>query len=59
MVTFLEELSPVVQVLLATAVTWGLTALSAALVFLARQLSRRPLGALLGFAAGAMIFVVV
>ena len=55
MVTFVENLSPVVQVLLATAVTWGLTALGAGLVFLARHPSQRLLDALLGFAAGVMI----
>ncbi len=53
--TFLEDLPPVVQVLLATAVTWGLTALGAALVYLARHPSQHLLDALLGFAAGVMI----
>lgn len=48
-------LSPVVQALLATLFTWGVTAAGAALVFLMRDLSRKLLNTLLGFAAGVMI----
>jgi len=50
-----RRLSPVVQALLATLFTWGLTAAGAALVLLVRDLSRRVLNTLLGFAAGVMI----
>jgi ZIP family zinc transporter len=50
-----KGLHPVLQALLATLFTWGLTALGAALVFLGRELSRRTLDGMLGFAAGVMI----
>jgi len=49
------DLHPVIQVLLATGFTWGMTALGAAVVFLAKDLSRRMLDLMLGFAAGVMI----
>lgn len=39
MVEALRDLSPVVQVLLATGFTWGMTMLGAALVFLTRRSS--------------------
>jgi ZIP family zinc transporter len=52
---FLRDLHPVVQALLATLFTWGMTALGASLVFLKRELSRKTLDAMLGFAAGVMI----
>lgn len=48
-------LHPVVQALLGTLFTWGLTAAGAAMVFSARELSRKSLDAMLGFAAGVMI----
>ena len=47
--------NPVVLTLLATLMTWGATALGAAVVFLFRDLSRRTLDSMLGFAAGVMI----
>ena len=47
--------TPITQAFLATMFTWGLTALGAAGVFLTRQVSRRLLDAMLGFAAGVMI----
>jgi ZIP family zinc transporter len=49
------NLHPVVQALLATCFTWLLTALGAAVVFPVRQLSRKTLDGMLGFAAGVMI----
>src|SRR5918998_5003184 len=55
MVEALKNLSPVVQVLLATAFTWGMTALGAALVFLTKEVKRWVLDVMLGFAAGVMI----
>jgi len=55
MVDLLEGLPPVAQVLLATGFTWGLTALGVALVFLGRDVPRRVLDGMLGFAAGVMI----
>jgi ZIP family zinc transporter len=51
----LVNLNPVLQALLATAFTWAMTALGAATVFTARDISRRALDAMLGFAAGVMI----
>ena len=48
-------LNPILQALLATIFTWGMTAAGAATVFLAKNVSRRLLNAMLGFAAGVMI----
>ncbi|MBM4144302.1 MAG: ZIP family metal transporter [Lentisphaerae bacterium] len=50
-----RSLDPVLQALLATCFTWGVTALGAGLVFFTRTMSRRLLDAALGFAAGVMI----
>lgn len=50
-----RELHPLLQVLLATFFTWGMTALGAALVFATKELSQRALDGFLGFAAGVMI----
>ncbi len=49
------DLSPIGQAFVATVFTWSVTALGAAVVFLARQPSRRTLDVMLGFAAGVMI----
>ncbi len=51
----LMNLDPVLLALLAGMFTWGMTALGAALVFLRRELSRKFLDAMLGFAAGVML----
>jgi ZIP family zinc transporter len=51
----LATLNPIVQALLATGFTWGVTALGAAMVFFFRRLERRVLDGMLGFAAGVMI----
>ncbi|MFP4113684.1 MAG: ZIP family metal transporter [Spirochaetota bacterium] len=48
-------LAPVVQALLATLFTWGLTAAGAGLVFLFKSVDRKVLDAMMGFAAGVMI----
>ena len=55
MVEWFSGLNPVVQALLATLFTWGVTALGAALVFLAKHPSQRMLDGMLGFAAGVMM----
>ncbi|MBN1862849.1 MAG: ZIP family metal transporter [Dehalococcoidales bacterium] len=55
MTAFLQNLHPVVQALLATCFTWGMTALGAAAVFTAREINRRTLDFLLGFAGGVMV----
>jgi ZIP family zinc transporter len=55
MIDTLRHLHPVLQALLATLFTWAMTALGAATVFMARDVSRKVLDGLLGFAAGVMI----
>jgi len=54
-IDILQGLHPVIQALLATCFTWAMTALGAATVFTAKDISRRVLDAMLGFAAGVMI----
>ena len=51
----LKGYDPVVMALAATLFTWGVTALGAAMVFFFREIKRRVLDAMLGFAAGVMI----
>ena len=55
MTTYLAQLNPIIQALLATLFTWFVTALGAAAVFLTKQVSRKILDGMLGFAAGVMI----
>ena len=55
MVNFFTNFSPVIQALFATIFTWGLTALGAAGVFLAKDIHPRTLNGMLGFASGVMI----
>ena len=55
MIAFFEQFSPVVQSLIATTFTWGVTALGAAGVFLSKEINRKLLDGMLGFAAGVMI----
>jgi len=50
-----KDLHPVLQTLLATCFTWGLTALGATGVFIARDISKKILDTMLGFAAGVMV----
>ena len=57
MMYFFQNLHPVVQALLATCFTWAMTAFGAAVVFTARDISRRVLDTMLGFAGGVMIAV--
>jgi len=54
-----STLHPVLQAFLAVCFTWLMTAFGAAVVFWRRDISRKVLDWMLGFAAGAMIFVVV
>ncbi|HOT47055.1 MAG TPA: ZIP family metal transporter [Spirochaetota bacterium] len=51
----LKGYDPVLMALVATLFTWGVTALGAAMVFFFREINRRVLDAMLGFAAGVMI----
>jgi ZIP family zinc transporter len=55
MADWFANLSPILQALLATGFTWGMTALGAGLVFFFRTINRQVLDAMLGFAAGVMI----
>ena len=55
MFSWLEGFHPIAQALFATLFTWGVTALGAAGVFIGREISRKVLDAMLGFAAGVMI----
>ncbi len=48
-------LNPILQALLATIFTWGVTALGASLVFFFRTVNQKVLDAMLGFAAGVML----
>jgi len=47
--------NPIMQTLLATLFTWGVTALGAAMVFFFKEINKKVLDAMLGFAAGVMI----
>ena len=51
----ISEFNPIVQALLATLFTWGMTAGGAALVFFFQRENRRLLDVMLGFAAGVMV----
>jgi len=53
--TWFENLNPIVQALIATCFTWFMTALGAAVVFTAREMKRKTLDGMLGFAGGVMI----
>ncbi|RKX29968.1 MAG: ZIP family metal transporter [Candidatus Zixiibacteriota bacterium] len=54
-VEWFVQLHPVLQALIATCFTWMVTALGASLVFTVREMKRKTLDAMLGFAAGVMI----
>jgi ZIP family zinc transporter len=55
LIDFLQNLNPVVQALLGAGFCWAVTTLGAASVFAARDISRRVLDGMLGFAGGIMI----
>jgi ZIP family zinc transporter len=55
MLDFLGSIHPVLQALIATTFTWGVTALGAATVFFTKNVNRKFLDVMLGFAAGIMI----
>ena len=57
MAELMQTLPPVLQALLATCITWGFTALGAAIVLVRKELSRKTLDLMLGFAGGVMIAV--
>jgi ZIP family zinc transporter len=55
MLRWLESMSPVMQALVATIFTWGLTALGSGMVFFFKTIRKGVLDGMLGFAAGVMI----
>ncbi|MFL2963231.1 MAG: ZIP family metal transporter [Candidatus Thalassarchaeaceae archaeon] len=54
-VSFISEFDPIVQALIAGLFTWFMTAAGAALVILFKEIDRKILDSMLGFAAGVMI----
>jgi ZIP family zinc transporter len=50
----ISNIHPVVLALIAGLVTWGMTALGAAVVFVSKEINRKFLDVMLGFAAGVM-----
>jgi ZIP zinc transporter len=56
---WVQSQSVVLQVFLAGLFTWGCTIVGSAIVFFFKHISRKLLDIMMGFAAGAMIFVVV
>ncbi len=55
MIDWFIQLEPITQAFLATCFTWFVTALGAAMVFFFKEVDRRVLDGMLGFAAGVMI----
>lgn len=55
MVGWIGQFGPVMQALIATLFTWGVTALGAGLVFFFKSINKKVLNGMLGFAAGVMI----
>lgn len=55
MTAWFTNLHPMLQALLATGFTWGVTAMGAASVLFVRAVNRKLLDLMLGFAAGVMI----
>ncbi|NLI00212.1 MAG: ZIP family metal transporter [Chthonomonadales bacterium] len=55
MADFLQGFSPVVQALIGTLFTWGVTAFGAGLVFFTRSVNKKLMDSMLGYAAGVMI----
>ena len=56
---WVQSQSVVLQVFLAGLFTWACTIVGSAIVFFFKHISRKLLDIMMGFAAGAMIFVVV
>ena len=55
LIGFMEGFGPIQQALIAGLFTWFLTAAGAALVLFFREIERKVLDGMLGFAAGVMI----
>lgn len=54
MENLLQNIHPIIQSFIAGLFTWGMTAFGAATVFLAKEINRKLLDVMLGFAAGVM-----
>jgi zinc transporter, ZIP family len=54
-IEWFSNLNPILQTLVGTLFTWGVTALGAAMVFFFKSINRKVLNSMLGFAAGVMI----
>jgi len=52
---WLGQLSPLVQTLIATLFTWGMTAMGAATVFFFKNTNQKVMDGMLGFSAGVMV----
>ena len=50
-----ENLSPVIQAMIATTFTWGITALGALVVYFFKEVNKKVLNTILGFSAGVML----
>lgn len=55
MISWLQELNPVLQAFIATCFTWALTALGASVVFFFMNVNRKFLDTMMGFAGGVMV----
>lgn len=55
MIAYLEQFNPVIQALMATLFTWGLTALGAGLMVFLKKVNPRVMDTSLGFAGEVMI----
>lgn len=55
MLNWFENLNPVIQALIATIFTWGVTALGALVVCFFKEVNQKVLNTILGFSAGVMI----
>ncbi|ADK81490.1 ZIP family metal transporter [Sediminispirochaeta smaragdinae] len=53
--SYFTSLSPIAQAAIATCFTWLMTALGASMVFFFKNINKKVLNAMLGFAAGVMI----
>ncbi len=53
--SWFESLSPVIQAILATTFTWGITALGSLMVCFFKNINKNVLSTILGFSAGVMI----
>ncbi|MBC7129010.1 MAG: ZIP family metal transporter [Thermoplasmatales archaeon] len=51
----IQNFNPVMQAFIAGCFTWGLTALGALIVFVVKEMNRKLMKSMLGFAAGVMI----